>query len=304
MKRSAYAAFAALGVIWGSNFIFMKWAVGIITPMQVVFLRVLFGFVPILVFSVMRGAVHKRDLRHWRHFLVMSVLATALYYYAFVKGTALLPSSVAGMLSGTIPLFTFLMTALFLKQEHVTGRKAIGVAFGFLGVLLIARPWSIGVNQVNLGGVAYMIAGSLSLGCSFVYAKRFMSSLDISPLALSTYQIGTALCVIAIITPYAGVQNIGSDRLALLGLVVGLGLTGTGIAYVLYYYIIQQMGAVRASTVTYLPPLVALVIGCALAKEPFRALDILAMIIILCGVYVIQFPMRLSKAETSRAPDP
>jgi drug/metabolite transporter (DMT)-like permease len=249
----------------------------------------------------MRRAVHKRDLRYWRHFLVMSVLATVLYYYAFVKGTALLPSSVAGMLSGTIPLFTFLMTALFLKQEHVTGRKAIGVALGFLGVLLIARPWSIGVNQVNLGGVAYMIAGSLSLGCSFVYAKRFMSRLDISPLALSTYQIGTALCVLALITPYTGLQNIGSDRLALLGLVVGLGLTGTGIAYVLYYYIIQQMGAVRASTVTYLPPLVALVIGCALAQEPLRALDIFAMFIILCGVYVIQFPKRLLKA--SRAPD-
>jgi drug/metabolite transporter (DMT)-like permease len=302
MKRSAYAAFAALGVIWGSNFIFMKWAVRIITPMQVVFLRVLFGFVPLLVFSVVRGALHKRDLRHWRHFLVMSVLATVLYYYAFVKATALLPSSVAGMLSGTIPLFTFLMTVLFLKQEHVTGRKAIGVALGFLGVLLIARPWSIGVNQVNLGGVAYMIAGSLSLGCSFVYAKRFMSSLDLSPLALSTYQIGTALCVLSLMTQYAGLQNIGSDRLALLGLVIGLGLTGTGIAYVLYYYIVQQMGAVRASTVTYLPPLVALVIGCALAKEPLRALDILAMIIILFGVYVIQFPKRLLEAQPGQEP--
>jgi drug/metabolite transporter (DMT)-like permease len=206
------------------------------------------------------------------------------------------------MLSGTIPLFTFLLTALFLKQEHVTLRKAIGVALGFLGVLLIARPWSIGVNQVNLGGVAYMIAGSLSLGGSFVYAKRFMSTLDISPLALSTYQIGTALCVLALITPYAGLQNIGSDRVALLGLVLGLGLSGTGIAYVLYYYIIQQMGAVRASTVTYLPPLVALVIGCALAKEPFRALDILAMIIILCGVYVIQLPKRSLKLKPSHGP--
>jgi drug/metabolite transporter (DMT)-like permease len=299
--RSAYA-FAALGVIWGSNFIFMKWAVGVIAPVQVAFLRVLFGFVPLFVFSLIRRALHKRDLRHWRHILVMAVLAPVVYYYAFVKGTALLTSSVAGMLSGTIPLFTFLLTALFLKQEHVTLRKAIGVALGFLGVLLIARPWSIGVNQVNLGGVAYMIAGSLSLGGSFVYAKRFMSTLDISPLALSTYQIGTALCVLALITPYAGLQNIGSDRVALLGLVLGLGLSGTGIAYVLYYYIIQQMGAVRASTVTYLPPLVALVIGCALAKEPFRALDILAMIIILCGVYVIQLPKRSLKLKPSHGP--
>ena len=292
MARSAYAAFAALGLIWGSNFIFMKWAAGLISPVQIVFLRVLFGFLPILLLALWRGALRKGDLRHWRHFVVMSVLATAFYYYAFAKGTALLPSSVAGMLSGAIPLFAFVMTALFLKQEPLTGRKMVGVGLGFLGVLLIAHPWSAGANRLDLGGVAWMILGSLSLGCSFVYARRFISPLGISPLALSTFQIGFALCILALVTPYGGLTHIASDRIALLGLVVGLGLTGTGIAYILYYYIVQQMGAVPASTVTYLPPLVALAIGCLFVGEPLRLPDVIAMSAILCGVYLIQFPQR------------
>jgi len=294
MARSAYIAFAVLGLIWGSNFIFMKWAAALISPVQIVFLRVLFGFFPILVLGLARGALRRSDLRHWPHFVVMSILATAFYYYAFAKGTALLPSSVAGMLSGAIPLFTFLMTALFLKQEPLTGRKMFGVGLGFLGVLLIARPWSEGANGLDLGGVAYMILGSLSLGCSFVYARRFIAPLEISPLALSTYQIGFALCILAAVTPYAGLSNIASDQRALIGLVVGLGLTGTGIAYILYYYIVQQMGAVPASTVTYLPQLVALAIGCLFVGEPLRVLDVVTMSSILCGVYAIQFPKRAS----------
>ena len=153
MNSSASFAFAALGLIWGSNFIFMKWATVLISPAQVVLLRVLVGFLFIFVLALCRGALRTADLRHWRHFVVMSVLATAFYYYAFAKGTALLPSGVAGMLSGAIPLFTFVMSALLLKQERVTGRKIAGVASGFLGILLIARPWNTGDGQLDLRGV-------------------------------------------------------------------------------------------------------------------------------------------------------
>jgi drug/metabolite transporter (DMT)-like permease len=288
MDRTAAIAFAALGLVWGSNFIFMKWAAVLISPIQVVFLRVLFGFLPILVFALCRRALRMSDLRHWPHFVVMSILATAFYYYAFAKGAHLLPSSVAGMLSGAIPLFTFVMTALFLKQERVTARKIAGIVVAFLGVFLIAAPWSTGDGQLDLSGVLYMILGSLSLGSSFVYARRFLSKLDISPLALSTYQVGFALGILAVVTPFAGLNNIAHSAVALTGLVFGLGLTGTGIAYVLYYYIVQRMGAVQASTVTYLPPVVALLIGSLLVGEPLRAMSLLGMTAILGGVYTIQ----------------
>jgi drug/metabolite transporter (DMT)-like permease len=121
LDRPANVAFGALGLIWGSNFIFMKWAADFISPIQIVLLRVLFGLIPILALALYRRALRSSDLRQWPHFIVMSILATAFYYYAFAKGTALLPSSVAGMLSGASPLFTFVMTSLFLRQEPVTG---------------------------------------------------------------------------------------------------------------------------------------------------------------------------------------
>jgi drug/metabolite transporter (DMT)-like permease len=133
-----------------------------------------------------------------------------------------------------------------------------------------------------------MALGSLSIGSSFVYARRFMTNLNILPLALSTYQVGFALGILAVVTPFSGMSNIGRSTSALIGLVLGLGLTGTGIAYVLYYYIVQRMGAVQASAVTYLPPVVALLIGCLFVGEPLRAMDLIAMSAILGGVYAMQ----------------
>ncbi|MBP0590062.1 DMT family transporter [Paraburkholderia sp. LEh10] len=297
----AYLAFALLGLIWGSNFLFMKWASVLISPAQIVFLRVLFGFLPLLVYALATRALSWKQLRHAHHFVVMSLLATSVYYYAFAKGAALLLSSVAGMLSGAIPLFAFVCAWALLRAERPTARMIVGVAGGFIGVLMIARPWSGAVASVDLRGVAYMVAGSLSVGCSFVYARRFLSKLDMSPVAPSTWQIGFALLTIACITPFAGMTHIASEPRAAAGIVLGLGLLGTGIAYILYYYIVQRLGALAASSVTYIPPVVALGIGVVFAHEPIRPLDLLAMVCILGGVFLLQSGRNPQKIEASRA---
>ncbi|OUL73176.1 DMT family transporter [Paraburkholderia hospita] len=294
----AYLAFALLGLIWGSNFLFMKWASLWITPAQIVFLRVLFGFLPLLVYAFATKALAWKQLRHAHHFVVMSLLATSVYYYAFAKGASLLLSSVAGMLSGAIPLFSFVCAWALLRAERPSPRMMVGVVCGFVGVLMIARPWNGAVASVDLSGVAYMAAGSLSVGCSFVYARRFLSKLDMSPVALSTWQIGFALLTIACVTPFDGITRIAHDARATVGLVLGLGLLGTGVAYILYYFIVQRLGALAASSVTYIPPVIALGIGVLVAHEPIHALDLLAMACILGGVFLLQSGRSPQKTTT------
>lgn len=284
----AYLAFTLLGLIWGTNFLFMKWASVWISPAQIVFMRVLFGFLPILVLALATKSLKWRHLRYAHHFIVMSLLATSVYYYSFAKGAALLLSSVAGMLSGAIPLFSFVCAWALLRDERPTARMMSGVFCGFIGVLLIAHPWTGSVAGVDLHGVFYMVAGSLSVGCSFAYARRFLTGLDLSPLALSTWQIGFALLTISCVTDFHGITRIAADKGALAGLVLGLGLLGTGVAYILYYFIVQRLGALAASGVTYIPPVVALLMGLTFAHEPLRPLDLVAMACILGGVYLLQ----------------
>ena len=296
-RKTALLVFLFLGLVWGSNFIFMKWAAALISPAQIVLLRCVFGFLPVLFYALSQRALSWRHFRYAHHFIVMSLLATAIYYFAFAKGTALLPSSIAGLLSGAIPLFTFVCTWLFLREERVTVIKAAGIVLGFVGVLLIARPWSTS-GEIDLAGVVYMIAGSLSVGISFVYARKFISPLKLPASDPTTYQIGLAILILSAVTNYDGIGAVFGDTRAWLGLVFGLGLGGTGLAYLAYYHVVSNLGAVAASSVTYIPPVVALVIGIFLAGEKISALGYLATVFILAGVALLQSGGRRSKIES------
>ena len=282
----AYAALVLLGVIWGSNFIFMKWATALISPSQTVFLRVLFGFLPLALIAWRTKVITRKQLKYLPHFIAMSVLATSFYYYGFVAGTALLPTSIAGLLSGSIPIFTFLGAALFLPEERPTKQMAIGIILGFAGIVLSAQPWQ-GDAGVSIIGVLWMLTGSLSIGASFVYARRFLSHLKMPPLALATWQIGIAVITLAVLIDFDGITNIATDSQAMWGTFFGLGILGTGAAFLIYYYIIEKLGSVRAAGATYIAPVVAVIIG-AIIGEDISRLEIIALLLILGGVLLIQ----------------
>ena len=287
-KHLPLLIFAVLGAVWGSNFIYMKMAAAIITPGQIVLFRVLFGFIPVLLYAGARRSIHLHHMRHAHHFIVMSVLATSFYYYCFAKGATLLLSGIAGAVSGAIPLFAFIMALLFIPEERATLRKLGGVLTALLGVVLIARPAGHDVLATNIEGIGYMVAGSLSVGASFVYARKFIVPLHIPATALTTYQLGFGLLTLALLTDTAGIGNLWGNTHAAMGLIVGLGLLGTGLAYILYYYIVETMGAVAAASVTYIPPVVALFIGFLLVGEPIEWLDFLATGMIFVGVFLLK----------------
>lgn len=295
--RRAHFALILIGLIWGSNFLFVKMATEILTPMQVVLARVAAGFVPLALASWATGAIRREQLRHWPHFAVMSVLATSFYYYGFVAGGALLPSSVSGLLGGAIPIVTFLTTLVFLRSERPNGVMALGIVAGFAGIALVARPWEATAG-VPLAGVLWILSGVVSVGISFVYARRFLAPLRITPLALATWQMGLAVLTLMAITDRTGMAEIVQHPKALAALVLGLGVLGTGLAYLIYYYMVQELGAVGASSATYLPAVVALAIGAAIG-ESVGALEILALVLILGGVGLLQWG-----AAQVRAADP
>lgn len=288
-RKSGLLAFGCLALIWGSNFIFMKWASAVISPAQVAALRVIFGFLPVLAYALATRALSWSHIRYAHHFFVMSLLAASVYYVAYAKGTALLPSSVAGVLSGAIPLFTSICAWVFLREEQMSVTRAVGVALGFAGVLLIARPWSSAASGVSAAGVLYIVIGSFSVGCSFVYARRFLSPLKLPAVALTTYQLGLGAVLLSLLTGFNGVGALIDSPRAGIGLILGLGLLGTGVAYIAYYHIVEQLGALAASSVTYLAPVVALVIAICLVGEVVTSIAYVAVGLILAGVAVMQF---------------
>lgn len=293
------AAFVLLGFIWGANFIYMKWASAWISPMQIAFLRVMFGFLPLAFAAWRRRAINRSQARHLPHFFVMAAVATAFYYVAIVKGTALLPSGIAGVLGGSIAIFTAIFSLLFLRTEKVNRLMAAGIVVGFAGIVLIARPWEGASNPIDGAGVLWMLAAAIVLGLSYVYVKRYLSPFNLPPLTLVTWQMGLALLILAVLTNFAGIGHILHDWRAVAGVVVGLGILGTGVAYLIYYFLLQELGPVAASGATYITPTVALLIGW-LAGEKVGALEIAAIGLVLVSIAMLQFGRQRSVRETGQ----
>jgi len=288
MKNKAYIVFGFLALAWGMTFLFNKSASTLITPTQIAAVRVFMGFLPVFAAALIGRKLKWRHLRFAHHFIVMSVLAGSLYYFSFAKGIQLLPSSLAGMLSGAIPMISFITAAAFLRDEPVNRLSLVGLGFGFIGVAMIARPWDASVSANDLAGVGYIGLGSLCVGLSFVYARRFLSPLGISPLALCTYQLGIAALTLLVTTDFDGASAIFDNGWIALGLFFGLGLFGTGFAYLCYYFVVENLGAVKAASVTYIPPIIAVLTGSLILGESVQLLDLIALVAILTGVVVMQ----------------
>lgn len=288
MKNKAYIIFGLLALAWGMTFLFNKSASTLINPTQIASVRVFMGFLPVFAVALIGRKLKWQHLRYAHHFIAMSVLAGSLYYYCFAKGIQLLPSSLAGMLSGAIPMISFVSAAVFLRNEPINLRSVLGLCVGFTGVAMIARPWDASIPSNDLAGFGFVGLGSLCVGLSFVYARRFISPLGISPLALCTYQLGIAAVTFLLIGDFDGALAIFDDGWIALGLFFGLGLFGTGVAYLCYYFVVETLGAVKAASVTYIPPIIAVLTGSLILGESIRLLDMVAMAAILTGVVVMQ----------------
>jgi drug/metabolite transporter (DMT)-like permease len=281
------AAFIFLGVLWGSNFIYMKWATALISPMQVAFLRVLFGFLPLAWFAWRKRVITRDQLRLLPHFLVMAAAATAFYFVAIIKGTALLPSGIAGVLGGAIALFTAIFSLLFLRSERFNRMMAVGVVLGFAGIVLIARPWEGADSAIDLTGVCWLLASSMTLGLSYIYVRRFLAPANLPPLALATWQMGLALLMLCFLTDFTGMSRLFEDVRATAGVVLGLGIFGTGAAFLIYYYLLEKLGAVASSSSNYLAPAVALLIGWSVG-ERFGLVEAVAIVLIFISIALLQ----------------
>ena len=282
--------FALLGIIWGTNFWFMKIAVTELTPLQVSWLRAVFGAIPVLALAWQRGVLHPSHWRYLPQLMTMAMLSIVVPYVALVMGTSRLPSGVAGALSGTVPLLTALMVALFVPGEKLSRSKQVGLGVGLLGALTLAQVWQLG-SKADLSwawGCGLVMVAGLGFASGIVYARRYIVHLGISPLALAGYQTTLAALVLTLIAPKEGALAVISSAKLFASVAVGLGLVGTGVGFLIYFRLIKNLGAVTASTVFYLPPVVALTVGAQLAGEAIEPAQWVGGLVILLGVFLAQ----------------
>ena len=235
------------------------------TPVQVSFGRMLFGLLALTPVLLAQRARLPRDRRTWLHLGVAAVLVTSAPFTLFAFGEQHVSSLLAGIWNGTTPLFVLVVVLLTLPDERPTRERALGLALGFAGVLVVLGAWR-GIGGGELVGSAACLAAAILYGIGFPYLRRYLATGGLSVPVLAFGQLAMGTLQLALILPFAGGLP-GAIPAGPLAAVVTLGAIGTGAAYLLNYSIIRDAGATAASTVTYLVPVFATIAGVALLGE-------------------------------------
>lgn len=273
---------AALALLWGSNFFWIKIALRGLSPGQILFVRLGLGALVLVAFLYATGGRLPSASTLWGHLVLAAVFANVVPYLLFAYAEQQVDSSIAGILNATTPLWTVAMSMAAGLERDTPPLRLLGIGLGFLGALVIFQPWRLGSQVMSWGGLACLVAAA-SYGVSFVYMARFLAQRGLTPLALSASQLLASTVLATLALPFIGRQPLDL-RADALGAVVVLGALGTGLAYVVNYRLITESGASGTSIVTYLLPVVAVSLGALLLHEALPLHVVVGASVVLLGV--------------------
>ena len=281
--RGSLARLALLALLWGSSFLWIAIALRGFSPVQIVLIRLALGAVVLVIIVYARGLRLPTNRLVWLHLTVAALFANAIPYTLFAIGEQHVSSSVAGVLNATTPLWTLVISFATGHERRISAAKTAGFIVGLVGTLVIFSPWQSGSQIASVGGLV-CLGASASYGVSYVYMDSFLARRGIPPLILSAGQLIAATVLLAVVLPFAGLQPVHLRWDAIAALAV-LGIFGTGIAYILNYRLITDEGT-TASVVTYLLPIVAVILGAAVLSDKITIQIGGGMLIVLIGVAI------------------
>jgi len=265
LKTKDWLAFIALGTIWGSSFLWIKIAVQEIGPFTLVALRLLFGVLGLVVVFLFARPELPRTRRMLLILTLIGLTNNAIPYVLISWGEQYIDSAVAAILNSTTPLFAMIFAHLYLRDDRVTASRLIGLLVGFVGIVILVSR-GLGSNvRFNLAGQLAVLIASVSYAGTAVFARK--TTKGIHPVALALVPLIGADIFMWIITPIVE-SPITMPALPVTWLaVVWLGILGTCIAFLLYYYLLHSVGPTRTALVTYVFPLVGVVLGVIFLDE-------------------------------------
>ena len=284
--------FLALSAIWGSSFMFIKVADRAFEPLQVAFGRCVLGSIVLVALLAARRERLPRGRRTWGHVFVLAIFFNSIPFSLFAWGETEVSSVVAGLWNATSPLCTLVVVLLVLPEEHPTRERVLGLLVGFAGTVLVLGPWS-GFHGALLGNLACFGAAAC-YGIGFPYARRNLTGLPYSVVALSAAQVLVGTAQLALVMPLTSVPDSVPLDAALS--LAALGAGGTGIAYLLNYTVIRRAGATLASTVGYPIPVFATLLGIVVLGEALEWNQPVGAVVVLVGVALSQGRLRRRRA--------
>jgi drug/metabolite transporter (DMT)-like permease len=285
-SRLDWALFGALGLIWGTSYLFIKIGVETLPTFTLVASRLGIGLIFLVIVVALAREPLPRDPKIYGHLLVMSVVNIAIPFALITSAEQSVDSAVAAILNGGVPLFTIVIAALLLHDEPITVNRIAGLIIGYAGViLLVGRGFGSGGGDGAVAGELALLGSTASYGFGNVYARRNVRGLR--PMIPALFQVLFGFVItgsIAMLTerPFEA-EWTGRTIFA----IAWLGLLGSGIAYLVYFRLLRSWGATRTSMVAYLLPIVGIVAGALVLNEVVDAGILVGTALVIGGVALV-----------------
>ena len=281
MPNATALRFLTLALLWGSSFTLIKVSLEGLSPAQLVLARLALGAAVLLSVAAVRHVALPRGAPVWGHLAAAAVFGNVLPFLLLSYGERTAGAGIAGVLIGATPLLTLTVAYAALAAERATARKVAGLVVGFLGIVLVLAPWRTAGG--SLGGELACAGAALSYAVSFVYVRRFLSPRGLPPLALAAGQLLVAVVLQAAASPLLEWGAVRLTGRVLVGIAL-LGALCTGLAYVLYFRLIADIGATSASAVNYVVPIAAVLLGVVFLGEALTWNVVAGGIVVLLGM--------------------
>ncbi|RLT23529.1 MAG: DMT family transporter [Chloroflexi bacterium] len=271
-----------LGAIWGAAFMLIKIAVSDVAPATLVAVRI--AITAVILYAAMRvsGVTLPRERQSWFNFYSVGMFGLVIPFLLISWGQRLIPSSTTAILGATTPLFTALINIVTRAEEKINVERIIGLIVGFVGVIV-----AIGITGATEGdwiGELCVLGAAVCYAISALYSRRVFGGMK--PIVPSTGQmIASASLLIPIALIWDGMPTVLPSAQSITALLI-LAVFCTAIAYILYYQLIDSVGATKASMVSFLIAPFGVVYGSVFLQEPINPNAIAGLAIIIVGIVI------------------
>jgi drug/metabolite transporter (DMT)-like permease len=275
MSRRAWTMMWMLALLWGASYLFIKVALEDMSPVFLVWSRLVLASLMLIPMALHAGALHGLPLRP---IVLLASIQVVAPFLLITFGEQHVASSLAGILVASAPIFTALLGMAGLGGDRVGRWSLGGILLGLAGVAMLFGVDLSGDSSVLLGGLMILLAG-FGYAVGAIYLRSRLHGLPPIGVAAGSMSAGAAILTVpaALSLPDAlpGLQSLGA--------LAALGIGGTGLAFALFYKLIADLGAAKASVVAYLAPGFALAYGALLLDEPVTAGAVAGLGLILAG---------------------
>ena len=291
-------AYLILGFVWGCSFIFIKLGLEFLTPFGVAFVRCALGALTLLLIAKWRGYSLPKDPMVRFHLWVVAVLLNVIPGIFYAWAETVVTSVLAGIINAVTPLMTLLAIMAVNRQEKPKAFQIIGLFIGFLGVLTVLGAWN-GLGDNPLWAIVVLMSAVTCYGISFPYTRRFVMPHGLKSESVVSMQLLLAAVTLLPFFLFNGVERYEYMPGPLLAM-LALGVFGSGLAYLWNFKVMELAGSAIASSVTYLTPVVAIIVGIIFLGEKVTWYEPVGGLIVLLGAAIAQERIWLRKRESDR----